>query len=267
MLPAVPALAMAAGPWLPELLRARGPRRLAFVLACAIAAVAALAAVYLAVAAGPARGTSPRCTASSPCCRSPALAACTAVALARVARPGRLARLRGRARRRCSRSPGIVVYPRIDAVRSGRAFMARVEQASAGIRELALVGAKEQYLLQLRRPSVNFGHARWRERESEADDAAAWLADGSRRAVLVMDKRSRELCFKDAQAVDLGRANQQHWFLVTGVPRSQPARRRGDRGGGPILRSARCGFKYRGLACIPYGVCQNAPQLTARQAN
>jgi len=34
---------------------------------------------------------------------------------------------------------------------------------------------REQYLLVLSRPSVNFGHARWREREVEAADAAAWL--------------------------------------------------------------------------------------------
>ena len=47
VLPAVPALAMAAGPWLPELLRARGPRRLAFVLACVLTGFAGLAAAYL----------------------------------------------------------------------------------------------------------------------------------------------------------------------------------------------------------------------------
>jgi len=39
-----------------------------------------------------------------------------------------------------------------------------------------------------------------------------------------MDKRSRALCFKDAAAVELGRANQQHWFLVTGVPDARCAR-------------------------------------------
>jgi len=33
-----------------------------------------------------------------------------------------------------------------------------------------------------------------------------------------MNGRTRALCFKDAAAVDLGKANEQHWFLVTGVP-------------------------------------------------
>jgi hypothetical protein len=72
---------------------------------------------------------------------------------------------------------GLVVNPRIDAARSGRDFMERVEAVSAGIAELGLVGAKEQYLLELRRPSVNFGHARWREKEQEAADGAR-AADG-----------------------------------------------------------------------------------------
>jgi hypothetical protein len=91
----------------------------------------------------------------------------------------------------------------------------RLEEASADFPELGLASAKEQYLLQLRRPSFNFGHARWREREVEAADAAAWLAARPGRALLV-DKRAREACFARAQLVELGRANRQHWFLVWG---------------------------------------------------
>ena len=49
VLPAVPALAMAAAPWLPELLRTRGTRRLAFSLASLLAAVTAAAALSLAL--------------------------------------------------------------------------------------------------------------------------------------------------------------------------------------------------------------------------
>jgi hypothetical protein len=112
---------------------------------------------------------------------------------------------------------GLVVYPRMDAERSGRAFMDKVEEASAGVQELGLVSAKEQYLLQLRRPSVNFGHARWREREVEAADAAAWLAERPGRALL-MEHRSREACFGQAESLELGRANRVHWALVSGTP-------------------------------------------------
>jgi 4-amino-4-deoxy-L-arabinose transferase-like glycosyltransferase len=215
ILPAVPAFAMAAGPWLPGLLRARGPRRVAWVLGCGIAAVAGVAALYLLVQ--PARVASIAAEYGiRPVLPLAALAACCALVLwllrlrdAWPAYAGVLAVALA--------FTGLVVNPRIDAARSGRTFTARVEQASAGIRELGLVGPKEQYLLQLRRPTYNFGHARWRDKLGEAEDAATWLAAGPARA-LVMDKRLRALCFSGAKAVDLGRANQQHWFLVTGAP-------------------------------------------------
>jgi 4-amino-4-deoxy-L-arabinose transferase-like glycosyltransferase len=215
VLPAVPALAMAAGPWLPELLRARGPRRLAFVLAGVITGFAGLAAAYL--------GFDADRTAQvvmsfgiEPVLPLVAIAICGALALAlfRV-RDGWLAY--AAVLGSVLVLTGYVVYPRIDGVRSGRAFTDRVERASAGVAELALVGAKEQYLLELDRPTFNFGHARWREWQLEAADAAAWLAQDARRAVL-MNRRTMDLCFSGASAVELGRANRQHWFLVSGKP-------------------------------------------------
>jgi len=213
VLPAVPALAMAAAPWLPELLRARGPRRVAFGLATALVAFCALAAVYFAIDAK-AAGRIVRDFGIHPVLPLvvAALVGVVPVALLRL-RDGWLAYAGALAA--VLVTVGIVVYPRIDAVRSGRAFMERVEQASAGFPELGLASAKEQYLLELRRPSFNFGHARWREREVEAADAAAWLAERPGRALLV-EKRAREACFSQAEAVDLGRANRQRWFLVSG---------------------------------------------------
>jgi hypothetical protein len=93
--------------------------------------------------------------------------------------------------------------------------MAEVERAAAGFAELGLVGAKEQYLLELNRPSYNFGHARWREQDAEAADAAAWLAARPGRALLVHEN-ALKLCFRDAHMQELGRANRSQWFLVTG---------------------------------------------------
>jgi 4-amino-4-deoxy-L-arabinose transferase-like glycosyltransferase len=241
VLPAIPALAMAAGPWLPELLRARGSRRLAFVLACLLTAVAALAAVYLGFDAHRAARVAKQ-FGIQPVVPLAVIALCCIATLAvfRVrdawlAYAGVLATILA--------FTGYVVYPRIDAARSGRAFTERVQQASAGIQELALVGAKEQYLLQLKRPSFNFGHARWRERDSEAADAAAWLAEDPRRG-LVMDKRVRELCFKGAQAVDLGKANRQHWYLVTGNPDPKCVAE-GDRAAARLYAPPDEAFKYR----------------------
>ncbi len=215
VLPAVPALAMAAAPWLPELLRARGPRRLAFALAVAMAVGAAGAAVFFAVSnAADADMFEKYDLHPSLPLALVALGAGAAVAVFRL-RDGWLAYGAGFGLALLTVS--FVVYPRIDGVRSGRDFMARVEQASAGVAELGLVSAKEQYLLELRRPSFNFGHARWREKQAEADDAAAWLAARPGRALLI-DHKTREMCFRDTHAVEIGRANRAQWFLVSGEP-------------------------------------------------
>jgi 4-amino-4-deoxy-L-arabinose transferase-like glycosyltransferase len=219
VLPAVPALVMAAAPWLPEILRLLATRRLAFILASILTAVTVLGAVYFAVDA----------EASARMHSDFGIAPLLPLALAGLGgvlsllvfgvRDGWLAY--GGTLAAILVTTGIVVYPRIDDARSGRAFMAEVERASVGIDELGLVGAKEQYLLELGRPSVNFGHARWREKTQEAADSAAWLVARPGRALLVHEQ-TLETCFKGNEVQDLGRANRQRWFLVTGS-RADPA--------------------------------------------
>jgi len=215
VLPAVPALAMASAPWLPELLRARGPRRLAFGLAVLFPVVAAGGAAYFAID-GQASARIVQQYDLQPVMPLAVMAVLAAipVVLLRV-RDGWLAYAGALAG--ILVTIGLVIYPRIDTVRSGRALMARLEQASAGIAELGLSGAKVQHLLQLRRPAANFGQARWLEAEAEAADAAAWLAQRPGRAVFV-EKWARDTCFAASDAVDLGKANRGHWFLVTGSP-------------------------------------------------
>jgi 4-amino-4-deoxy-L-arabinose transferase-like glycosyltransferase len=211
VLPAVPALAMAAAPWLPELLRRPGTRRVAFGLAAVIAGGLTLAAGYFLFAAD----------ATARVVRDLGLAPVLPLALAGSAGFAALAVFRvrdgwfayGATLAAVLVTVGFVVNPGIDAVRSGRAFMDKVAQATTGVEELGLVGAKEQYLLELSRPSVNFGHARWREKEAEAADAAAWFAARPGR-VLLVGKKARQACFASADVVELGRANRQKWFLV-----------------------------------------------------
>jgi hypothetical protein len=123
---------------------------------------------------------------------------------------------------------GFFVSPRIDFVRSGRALMARVEQRTQGVEELGLIGFKDQFLLQSRRPVVHFGHARWREAAAEAADGAAWLAEQPGRA-LVTNSAALDACFRGAAAVDLGRAHRDRWYLVTG-PAEPGCVRLGDAG-------------------------------------
>src|SRR6185312_7119437 len=76
---------------------------------------------------------------------------------------------------------------------------------------------KEQFLLYLHRPSVNFGHARWREGSEEAFDAASWLAADPRRQLLVTDQWLA-LCFAPSKRVEVGEASDETWWLVTGTP-------------------------------------------------
>ena len=225
VLPAVPALAMAAAPWLPELLRARGPRRIAFGLALALLALAAVGAMYFAIDAD-AAGRVLRDYAIHPVLplAAAAVAAAVPVMWLRV-RDGWLAYAGTLAA--VLVTIGVLIYPRMDAMRSGRAFVAKVEEASRGVAELGIVGFREQHLLHLRRPTVNFGHARWRERPVEAADAAAWLVARPGRALLV-EREAREACFRTAPAVELGRANRTEWALVSGLPDAACVER-GDR--------------------------------------
>ena len=225
VLPAVPALVMAAATWLPEILRLRSTRLLAFILAAVLTAVALLGAVYVTFDAATAArlqddyGIAPLLPL--------ALAGAgglLALLFFRV-RDGWLAY--GATLAAFLVTAGLVVYPRIDDVRSGRGFMQEVAQASAGIAQLGLIGAKEQYLLELERPSFNFGHARWREKEAEAADAAAWFAARPGRALLA-DEKALALCFADTESQPLGRANRQHWYLITGGTADEGCVARGD---------------------------------------
>jgi 4-amino-4-deoxy-L-arabinose transferase-like glycosyltransferase len=108
------------------------------------------------------------------------------------------------------------VNPVMNDVRSGRRFIERVTSVADPDAPLGFVGFKEQYLLQIRRPIVHFGHARWREREQETNDAAHWLAQSPEHQ-LVVDEAARLQCFQNAQHRSLGIANRVEWSLVRGA--------------------------------------------------
>jgi 4-amino-4-deoxy-L-arabinose transferase-like glycosyltransferase len=213
LLPAVPALAMAAAPWLPELLRARGPRRLAFVLAAAVTSLFVAGAVYAALGGEQAQRHL-AATLLDPLVSFAVLAACcgTMLVLFRL-RDAWLAWLGVLAS--VLLVTGLLVFPRIDAARSGQAFARSVEQHAARIAELGFVDLREQFALQLARPIVYFGRGRMLDREHEAADAAAWMSAIPQRAVVV-DTQAREACFAAAQAEPLGHWHREDWFLVRG---------------------------------------------------
>jgi 4-amino-4-deoxy-L-arabinose transferase-like glycosyltransferase len=226
VLPAVPALAMAAAPWLPELLVRRGTRRFAFGLAAVLVGVLLTGAVYL-LADATAAANVERDLGMQPFWPLVVAAAAGGVLLAWLrVRDGWLAYAAVLAA--VLVIAGFFISPRIDFVRSGRALMTRVEQRTQGVEELGLVGFKDQFLLQSHRPLVHFGHARWREAAAEAADSAAWLAEQRGRA-LVTNSVALDACFRGAAAVDLGRAHRDRWYLVTG-PAEPGCVRLGDAG-------------------------------------
>jgi hypothetical protein len=91
--------------------------------------------------------------------------------------------------------------------------------------QLALVAYKEQFLLYLDRPTVNFGHRRWLEGAQESYDASAWLNAGSFRVLLVPDK-NLDPCFP-VNRVLAGRSSDDDWYLVRG-PASTECAAKGD---------------------------------------
>jgi hypothetical protein len=90
--------------------------------------------------------------------------------------------------------------------------------------QLGLVAYKEQFLLYLDRPSINFGHRRWQEGPQEYFDAAAWLNAAPGRVLLVPEEalvpkdRFRASqpaipCFT-ANTAKVGTSSSTHWYLV-----------------------------------------------------
>jgi 4-amino-4-deoxy-L-arabinose transferase-like glycosyltransferase len=212
VLPALPALVLAAAPWLPALWERRHAQQLMFGLA-AMLVVACLGALLYLVMLQPDRMAelAERYDVVS---LAPLGATALGVALVLVA----LGPRRGFLAWGGSLAVVVVVIgfwinPMIDGARSGRDFVATVERVVPPSAELGFLAYREQYLLHASRPVTNFGHRREREGDQETFDAAAWLNLTSGR-VLLVDERRRELCFAEAPATPIGEANRASWYLV-----------------------------------------------------
>jgi len=217
VLPALPALVLAAAPYLRDLASRRGSQRTLFTLACVIAGGCIAAALYLLGDNGARQKLIDQYEIDVvvPLLTIGGLSAFACI----VTRPSR----------------GFVAYaatlciilllvsfrvnPLINDVRSGADFIREVEKRAATFspgRELGFVAYKEQYLLYVDRPVTNFGHARWRDAWQEAADAAAWMAVDPTRLLLV-DETARLDCFAAAQGREVAMANRIKWSLVTGA--------------------------------------------------
>jgi 4-amino-4-deoxy-L-arabinose transferase-like glycosyltransferase len=214
VLPALPAFALAAGPWLGGLLAQRSVQRVGYALAATIALLTGAASVYLGlVRPDKLASLADRYDVAS---LAPlvAIAIGTGAILA-ILRPGRGAYAWAATLALVAIVQGFWINPMINSARSGRDFVASFERAAPPGVDLGIVGYKEQYLLYLTRPLTNFGHRRSRAGgDDEAHDAALWLNSAPGRALIVDDAR-RLRCFGGATAEPLGEANGIDWFLVS----------------------------------------------------
>jgi 4-amino-4-deoxy-L-arabinose transferase-like glycosyltransferase len=123
---------------------------------------------------------------------------------------------------------GFGIAPQLNAERSASGFVAQMLEQAPRDRELGLLAYKEQFLLYLDREIVNFGHARWREGMAEAQDAAAWLAQDALRVLLVPEPLVRPCFARNARTL-AGRSSGDDWWLVEGTPEADCVRQ-GDPG-------------------------------------
>jgi 4-amino-4-deoxy-L-arabinose transferase-like glycosyltransferase len=217
ILSALPMVALAAGHLLPELLRLRGVQRtlMGFVGFIAVLCIAG----YLWLTLGDAGQGAALLAESGLASFMPlaAIAAAAIIALAVFRGPRvHLALLSTLAA--AWLVLGFWVFPQMDGSRSARDFIARVEALAAPERELGLLAYHEHFLWHLQRPTVNFGHRRFREGDAEVYDAAAWLAAAPDRQLLVPE-RMLQPCFHNAASVQrAGQSSRGEWFLVSGLP-------------------------------------------------
>jgi len=228
VLPALPAFALAAGPWLAGLLERRGVQRVGFALAALVALVTGAASVYLGlIRPDKLASLGDRYDVVS---LAPLVAIAIGAALILLLlRPSRGAYAWAATLVLVVLVQGFWINPMIDSARSGRGFVASFEQAAPPGVELGIVGYKEQYLLYLTRPLTNFGHRRSRSgADDEASDAARWLNSAPGRA-LIVDEGRRQRCFRSAAATPLGEANGLDWYLVS-PPADASCAEQGDPG-------------------------------------
>jgi 4-amino-4-deoxy-L-arabinose transferase-like glycosyltransferase len=221
ILPALPALAIAALPFLESLLARPGVRRMGFILAGAFFLTAAVIAIGHAAHADFAEQILVAANLETAAALHVYLLLCGAglvyahLRAPLAAWPASLGAL------------AIVfsyfIAPAINGERSGKDFMSAVLVQVQPDEELALVAYKEQFLLYLDRPTINFGHRRSFEGPEESYDASAWLNAAPHRVLLVPgDVQQKYPCFLGS-LTKAGRSASEEWFLVRGPAQSSCA--------------------------------------------
>ena len=109
---------------------------------------------------------------------------------------------------------GIGLMPALSPDSSAQALMWRVGKRIGPEAELALLGWREQHLLQADRRAVDFGFKRpWAEQWPPARD---WLLADPNRRWLFLRKEAVGPCIDETQVIDIGTSNRRAWALVPG---------------------------------------------------
>lgn len=112
----------------------------------------------------------------------------------------------------CALVWAFALMPQFNGARSGRDFTASVFRI-AGQHPLGMVGWKEQFLLYVPRKITHFGHTRWQEGAQEYYDAARWLNE-TPDARLLLRAEAAGQCFSASPSQPAGRSAGSEWLLI-----------------------------------------------------
>jgi 4-amino-4-deoxy-L-arabinose transferase-like glycosyltransferase len=107
---------------------------------------------------------------------------------------------------------GLTLMPALDHIRSGRLVMQAAEAALEPGQQLGMVAFVEQQILQTTRPVVHFGYRR-RDPEQQALDGAAWLMSSPENRLLVQADALMS-CWDEDSLERIVHAHRRDWYLV-----------------------------------------------------
>ena len=110
---------------------------------------------------------------------------------------------------------GVGLMPALSPDSSAKALMQRVETTIDLDAELAMLGWREQHLLQAERSVTEFGFKKpWVEQWQQAH---AWLLQDPTRRWLFLRKEAIGPCLDPTQVIDIGASNRRAWILAPGT--------------------------------------------------
>ena len=109
---------------------------------------------------------------------------------------------------------GMGFMPALSPDSSAKALMQRVGERIGPEAELAMLGWREQHLLQADRPVTDFGFKQpWADQWQHAH---AWLLEAPARRWLFLRSEAIGPCLDPAKVVDIGASNRRSWILAPG---------------------------------------------------